>query len=52
MRPTSWGKDVVREWRNASDEVWGALMRACYKAGIFESWLALKEKEENETKKS
>ncbi len=41
-RPTSWGKDVVREWRNASDEVWGALMRACYKAGIFKDWLSPK----------
>lgn len=38
MRPTSWGKDVVREWRNASDEIWGSLMLACYKAGIFEDW--------------
>lgn len=27
-RPTSWNDDPVREWRNASDEIWGSIMRA------------------------
>lgn len=36
-RRTSWGTDVVREWRNASDEVYSALMAHATKAGIFES---------------
>lgn len=34
-RRTSWGEDVVREWRNASDEVIGALMTEAENARIF-----------------
>lgn len=34
-RPTSWREDPVFEYRNASDEVKWAIMRACYGAGIF-----------------
>lgn len=34
-RHTSWGKDVVREWRNASDEVLNALMSVAEEARIF-----------------
>lgn len=30
MRRTSWGDDVVREWRNASDEVCVAVVRALF----------------------
>lgn len=34
-RRTSWGEDVVREWRNASDEILGAVMTAAETARIF-----------------
>lgn len=34
-RPTSWKLDPIFEYRNASDEVLSAFMRACYGAGIF-----------------
>lgn len=34
-RPTSWGKDIVREWRNASDEILGAMMTEAEKQKIF-----------------
>lgn len=40
-RPTSWGQDPVIEWRNASDEVCGALMQALEAKGLV---LSLKEK--------
>ena len=40
-RRTSWGEDVVREWRNASDEILGALMTYAEEARIF---LTLKER--------
>lgn len=30
MRPSSWPKHLLIEYRNASDEIEGALMRACY----------------------
>ncbi len=35
IRPTSWGTDIVREWRNASDTIWSAFMEECYKKKIF-----------------
>lgn len=38
-RPASWGKDVVREWRNASDEVWGAMNNQAVKRGIYPDFL-------------
>ena len=34
-RPTSWGERPVVEWRNASDEVWSALMRAMREARLI-----------------
>jgi hypothetical protein len=36
-RPTSWGDDPVREWRNASDEVCFALARALEAKGLLSS---------------
>lgn len=35
MRPTSWNKDPIREWRNASDEVVTSLMNECVEKEIF-----------------
>jgi len=35
-RPTSWKQDPVWEYRNASDEVKWAMMRACYETGVFD----------------
>jgi len=34
-RRTSWGEDIIREWRNASDEVLSALMEVAEEARIF-----------------
>ena len=34
-RPMSWGNDIVREWRNASDEVWVALDSEAIKKGVW-----------------
>ena len=37
-RPNSWyrnGSDTVREWRNAGDEILGAMMRQFIEKGIF-----------------
>jgi len=31
MRPTSWNENPVREWRNASDEICSAVIRALEK---------------------
>jgi hypothetical protein len=39
-RPTSWGKDIVCEWRNASDEVWGAMNREAIKNNIWSDLFA------------
>jgi hypothetical protein len=33
MRPTSWNDKPVREWRNASDEICSAVIRALEKEG-------------------
>lgn len=35
MRRTSWGADPVWEWRNASDEVLGAVSRALTEQGLL-----------------
>ena len=35
-RSTSWGKNPVIEWRNASDEICGALIRALTRKGLIE----------------
>lgn len=35
MRPTSWGENPIREWRNASDEIWYALASQAEAKGIF-----------------
>jgi hypothetical protein len=34
-RPTSWGKEPVTEWRNASDEVLFSLLHALQEKGII-----------------
>jgi len=34
-RPSSWGNDVVREWRNASDELEWAVTKALEQAGLL-----------------
>ena len=51
-RPTSWGKDVVREWRNASDEVWGAMSWEAIHKGVWPDRLqklsSLKENDKQE----
>ncbi len=36
-RPTSWGSDVVREWRNASDTVMGSVIYEAEEKGIFKN---------------
>lgn len=48
-RRSSWGNDVVREWRNASDEIFGALMQALREKEIdpYEMFLIKKERRAN-----
>ncbi len=49
VRPTSWNEDPIREWRNASDEVVGALMNEATKKDIFEDqWKKAKKELERE----
>ena len=38
-RPKSWNQDPVYEWRNASDEICGALIHALEEKSLIPNWL-------------
>lgn len=51
-RPTSWGTDIVREWRNAGDEVYSALITALEEKGLVPTFEQIVKKDQHEEKKS